>query len=35
MLRYPGPVFDADRVIRDRSFFVHEFRFAAGGGVRF
>lgn len=35
MLLYPGPVFDADRVIRDRSFFVHEFRFAAGGGVRF
>ena len=35
MLRYPGPAFDADRVIHDRSFFVHEFRFAAGGGVRF
>ena len=35
MLRYPGPVFDAERVIHDRSFFVHEFRFAAGGGVRF
>ena len=35
MLRYPGPAFDADRVVRDGSFFVHEFRFAAGGGVRF
>lgn len=35
MLRYPGPAFDADRVIHDRSFFVHEFRLAAGGGVRF
>ena len=35
MLRYPGPAFDADRVVRDDPFFVHEFRFAAGGGVRF
>lgn len=35
MLRYPGPVFDTDRVVRDGSFFVHEFRFAAGAGVRF
>jgi outer membrane protein with beta-barrel domain len=35
LLRYPGPVFDANRVIRERPFFVHEFRFAGGAGVRF
>jgi hypothetical protein len=35
LLRYPGTVFDADRVVRDRPFFVHEFRVAAGAGVRF
>ena len=35
LLKYPGPVFDADRSIRERAFFVHEFRFATGAGVRF
>jgi hypothetical protein len=35
MVRYPGPVFDADRIIREHPFFVHELRVAAGGGVRF
>lgn len=35
LLRYPGPVFDADRMIREHPFFVHEFRFATGVGVRF
>jgi hypothetical protein len=35
LLKYPGPVFDADRSIRERSFFVHEFRVATGAGLRF
>jgi hypothetical protein len=34
-VRYPGPAFDSDRMIREDSFFAHEFRFAAGAGVRF
>lgn len=35
VLRYPGPVFDSHRDVRERSFFSHDFRFAAGAGVRF
>ena len=35
LLRYPGPAFGADRIVHDGFFFVHEFRFAAGGGLRF
>jgi hypothetical protein len=35
LLRFPGPVFDADRAIRERPFFVHDLRFATGAGVRF
>jgi hypothetical protein len=35
LLKYPGPAFDADRSIRERLFFVHEFRVATGAGVRF
>ena len=34
MTRYPGPAFDGQGVIRD-SFVGHDFRFAAGIGVRF
>ncbi len=35
LLRYPGPVFDGNRKVRDDAFFGHDFRFAAGGGLRF
>jgi len=35
LLKYPGPSFDNDRTRHEYSFFSHEFRFAAGGGVRF
>jgi hypothetical protein len=35
LVRYPGPVFDSDRMIHEDAFFAHEFRFAAGAGVRF
>jgi hypothetical protein len=35
LLRYPGPVFDSNRVIRRERFFSHGFRLAAGAGVRF
>lgn len=35
VLRYPGPVFDTDRDIRERPFFSHDFRFAASAGLRF
>lgn len=35
LVRYPGPSFDSERMIREDPFFAHEFRFAAGGGVRF
>ena len=34
LLRYPGPVFDA-RVRRDGPFIGHDFRLAAGAGLRF
>jgi hypothetical protein len=35
LVKYPGPAFDSERNIHERPFFVHEFRFAAGGGMRF
>lgn len=35
LLRYPGPAFDEARTQHDRAFLSHEFRFAAGGGIRF
>lgn len=35
LLRYPGPVFDSHRDVRERSFVSHDFRFAAGVGLRF
>ncbi len=35
LVRYPAPVIDTDRVVRDDAFFGHDFRFAAGGGVQF
>ena len=34
MIRYPGPAFTADGV-QQNSFVGHDFRFAAGAGVRF
>ena len=34
LLKYPGPVFDNNRARRD-AFFSHDFRFAAGAGLRF
>ena len=34
-LRYPGPVFDTDRKVHQEPFFSHDFRFAAGAGVKF
>lgn len=35
VLRYPAPVFDNDRTRRDDPFLGHDFRFAAGTGLRF
>jgi hypothetical protein len=35
LLKYPGPVFDNNRTARDDAFFSHNFRFAAGAGLRF
>ena len=35
ILKYPGPVFDADRNVRDEGFFSHNLRFAVGAGLRF
>jgi hypothetical protein len=35
LLKYPGLVFDAKGVVRSDSFFSHDFRFAAGAGLRF
>jgi len=35
MLRYPAPVFDGNRDVRERPFFSHDFRFAASAGLRF
>jgi hypothetical protein len=34
-IRYPGPSFDSRRVRARDNFFSHDFRFTAGGGVRF
>jgi len=35
ILKYPGTVLDATGEVRNDSFFSHDFRFAAGAGVRF
>ncbi len=35
LLKYPGPVFDNTRAKREDAFFSHDFRFAAGAGLRF
>ena len=35
LVKYPGPVFDADRNIRDEAFFGHDVRIAVAGGLRF
>jgi hypothetical protein len=35
LLKYPGPVFDGNFTRRDADFFSHDFRFAAGAGLRF
>jgi hypothetical protein len=35
MLRYPAPVFDMDRQVRQDPFFAHDFRLSVGGGFRF
>jgi hypothetical protein len=35
LMRYHGPVIDADREVRNDAFFGHDLRFAAGGGFRF
>jgi hypothetical protein len=35
ILKYPGTVLDANGVVRSDSFSSHDFRFAAGAGVRF
>ena len=34
LLKYPGPFFDSGQSTED-GFFRHDFRFAAGGGVKF
>jgi hypothetical protein len=35
LVRYKGPAFDQNRTVREDAFFGHDFRFAAGAGVRF
>jgi len=35
LVKYPGPVFDADRNIHDKAFFGHDLRVAVAGGLRF
>jgi hypothetical protein len=35
MVRYPGPVFDGDRQLRDEDFWSHDFRVAVGAGIGF
>ncbi len=35
LVKYPGPVFDNNRTRREHAFFSHDFRFAAGAGLRF
>ena len=35
LLRYEGPVLDANRTRHDDDFWTHEFRFSVGAGIRF
>ena len=35
LLKYPGPVFSNSRMAHANGFWSHDFRFAAGGGLRF
>jgi hypothetical protein len=35
LVRYPGPVFDADHNVHDEPFFGHDVRIAVAGGLRF
>jgi hypothetical protein len=35
LMRYPGPAFDTQQTVRDGAFISHEYRLAAGAGVRF
>ena len=35
IVRYPGPTFDVNRTVRSAAFFAHDFRVAAGAGLRF
>jgi hypothetical protein len=35
LLRYPGPVFDVNRNLRNDPFISHDFRFGVGAGLRF
>jgi hypothetical protein len=35
MVRYPGPAFDSGGTAHEDAFYGHDFRFAAGAGVRF
>ena len=35
LVKYPGPVFDADRSVHDEAFFSHDVRMAVAGGIRF
>ena len=35
IVKYPGPTFDVNRTVRSAAFFAHDFRVAAGAGLRF
>jgi hypothetical protein len=35
MVRLPGPAIDLERQVREGAFYSHDFRFTAGGGLRF
>lgn len=35
LLKYPGPVFSNSGMVQTNGFWSHDFRFAAGGGLRF
>jgi hypothetical protein len=35
LLKYPGPVIDLERRVRDEGFFTHNLRLAIGAGLRF
>lgn len=35
LLKYPGPAFGSGRVVRQESFYSHDFRLAVGAGLRF